>query len=138
MTSKVETFTAGEVLAVNVAAIEKELTAVWREAAEDKGHAVTRACRWNLVVRTDSIDAFNKVQAVVAEISVALPSRAIVLCLEDPHASTREISAGISAFCHLVDQGKRQVCTEEIILSAKGPAIEDCPAVVLALMLADL
>jgi glucose-6-phosphate dehydrogenase assembly protein OpcA len=139
--AETETYRA-DVSAVDAAAIEKELAHVWRAAAEaskeGEGHgAVTRSCRWNLVIETEAPEQSSEAQQLIGEISLALPSRAIVLCLEEPASADRHIDAAIATTCFLAGQGK-QVCTEQVLISARGSGVADVPAVVLALLVTDL
>lgn len=111
--------TAGSV-GVNVAGIEKELAALWREASRDR--QVTRACSWNLVVHTSDEEAFDAMKPVLDEAVRHVPSRVLVL-KPRPFASsgrTVEIEAWVSANCQVAPGGGKLLCTEEITVEARG------------------
>jgi hypothetical protein len=101
---------------VDVNAIEKSLSELWRGEKKDGDHAVTRAALWNVVAHTSSSDQ----HAMASE----------TLC----RASA---SSWISANCHRIGGGQ-QVCSEEIAIVAGGSYIDRVPPVVNALLIPDM
>src|SRR5262245_334306 len=72
----------GERAHIDVRAIERELTALWKQAADDQsegGQAVTRTCVLNLVVATTGGRAVDEVTATVGQLTARHPNRAIVV-----------------------------------------------------------
>lgn len=121
---------------VDVNAIEKSLAELWRanKGAEDTD-TLTRAALWNVVGHA-STDA-HRVEAseVLGRASAAVPQRTIVV-RSDP-AADAEMSSWISANCHLIGGGK-QVCSEEISITAGGDRIQRVPPLVNALLIPDM
>ncbi|MBI5837922.1 MAG: glucose-6-phosphate dehydrogenase assembly protein OpcA [Candidatus Eisenbacteria bacterium] len=123
---------------VDVAAIEAELAALWRSAADpDAGGAVTRACLWNVVAHSqDGVEA-DRLHEALARLSAALPSR-VVLVRTDAGAPEEHIDAWIAANCHLGEGGRGHVCTEEIVVAARGRTMSELPSLVRSLLAPDV
>ncbi|HVP39200.1 MAG TPA: glucose-6-phosphate dehydrogenase assembly protein OpcA [Candidatus Saccharimonadales bacterium] len=140
---------AGERKAVDVAAIEAELAALWRSAArsarrgagggdgEAPAEAVTRACLWNLVAHALDGAAADALQEELARLSVEVPAR-VVLVRTDAAAPEDHIAAWIQANCHLAEGGRGHVCTEEIVVAARGRTMSELPSLVRALLAPDV
>jgi glucose-6-phosphate dehydrogenase assembly protein OpcA len=81
MTDTIQPILFGEPRPANVAALEAELSALWRSAAEDARTqgAVTRACALTLLVYVESEEAAREVNRAVAEVTRQNPCRAIVM-----------------------------------------------------------
>lgn len=125
---------------VDIEAIERELHGLWRDAAEahagEAGQDVIRACIGNLVaVVTEA--RLETAADVVDALTVQHPCRALVIVL-DPAAPAAGLEASITARCHLPETGGKQVCCEQIVISARGDVADEVPALVLALLVADL
>ncbi|HEV8321972.1 MAG TPA: glucose-6-phosphate dehydrogenase assembly protein OpcA, partial [Myxococcota bacterium] len=155
---RVEQFSAGRELAVDVAAIERELSALWRAAsgtvaapaaaaeAATAEHAppaaVTRACLWNLMMRVgDGPGDFLAAKRLVDDLAPALPARVLVLCAEPeprPGSGLGELDASISANCVLAPGGGKSVCSEEITVTGRGRGTDHFPSVARALLVPDL
>ncbi len=140
-TSQLETFAAGMDTAVDVAGIERQLNELWQVAAEsgkDPGsRAVTRASLFNLVVYCETDAARDHATATISELTSRNPCRAIVLSAK-PDAPQPELSASITAHCHLAGGGRKQVCCEQISINAAGRSVTDLPGAVLPLLESDL
>ncbi len=137
MTATIEQFTRGESIPVALGAIERELGALWRKLADARGgEAVTRACLWNLIVRTDSEAGFAHAKRVVDEISPDLPARVLVLKTE--RQAPPSLRAWIEGNWHEAGGGRRQIGSDEITLVAGGEAVDDLAQVVRALLVADV
>ncbi|OYT70963.1 MAG: hypothetical protein CFK52_09625 [Chloracidobacterium sp. CP2_5A] len=125
---------------VDVAAIERELTELWKAAAEVKegsaDEAVMRVCLLNLLVFITDEARFGEVSEVVAKITESAPCRAIIL-YGNPAAPTDETQAWIASHCHLDDR-MRQVCCEEIRVAARGATIRYLARTVAPLIAPDL
>lgn len=125
--------------AVDVAAIERALGQLWAE--EENGAAagrrtLTRACMSNLVVFCSLPEDTGAVIEDLGAIVEQHPARVLLLMagtLGEPDA----IEAYVSAQCHLVGGGK-QVCSEQVRLSAGVSATARLPSVVRSLLMADL
>jgi len=125
---------------VDVTAIEKELTQLWKQAAEDTalGHSpVVRACSLNLIIFTEGADRASGLEEIVSQITVDHPSR-IFLMSADRAAARSNIEAWVSARCTLPVPGGKQVCCEEINLVACGTDADKIPSIVTSLLLPDI
>jgi glucose-6-phosphate dehydrogenase assembly protein OpcA len=126
---------SGEELSVDVAAIEKSLSELWRvEGAEAEG-AVTKAALWNVVAHTYSDQQRAFASETLSKASASVPQRTIVIRANV--ADESRINAWISANCHLLGDGK-QVCSEEIVVVAGGDRVAHVPPLISALLLPDL
>lgn len=142
-------FIQGEKLSVDVAAIEKELTALWQEVAVEQDseqtagapnenqRAVMRACTLNLVVIAYDDPTADQAAEAIAEFTSRHPCRAIVTVV-DAEAEKDELIAYVSAHCHLPVAGAKQVCCEQISVIARGQAVQEVPGTVLPLLIGDL
>jgi hypothetical protein len=117
---------------VDVTAIEKELTQLWKQAAEDtaSGDApVVRACSLNLVIFTEGADRASGLEEIVSQITVDHPSR-IFLISANRDAARPNMEAWVSARCSLPAPGGKQVCCEEINLVVSGTDANKVPSIV--------
>ena len=68
---------------IDVRAIERELNELWKQLAEgeenEHGRSVTRTCVLNLIVVTAGGRAAERATAVVAQLTVRYPNRALVV-----------------------------------------------------------
>ena len=119
---------------MDVAGIERELTAMWRASAEG-GDAVVRACTHNLVVACGSQEQVKEVSADVARVSASHPGRAIVIVRGGPGVSG--LDAWVSAHCTRGAGGAR-VCNEQVTLVAGSDAEELVPGTVLQILAEDV
>src|SRR4051794_85277 len=139
--SESDAFLQGQGIPVGLRDIESTLQQLWGPAAEMVGGPepehphVTRIVLANLVVERLVPEA-ESLRAVVEEVITRYPCRVIgVRAVDD---AEREITAEVSAICHLPDPGMPQVCSERIVLRA-GPGAEGLiPGAVRPLLEADL
>lgn len=129
--------TAMNDVAVDVSKIEKELADLWRAEQQDKDRAVTKAALWNVIAHTWSSQEQARATEVLARASAAVPQRTIIVHA-DPNEQEGEISSWISANCHLVGGGQKQVCSEEVSIVASGERVNHVPPLVKALLLPDM
>ncbi len=131
-TAKIQPF--GLSRQADVAALEAELSALWRSVAEDPAtrQAVTRACALTLLVYVDSEEAGREVSSLISEATRQTPFRAVIMIAE-PQATPTGLAAWVSAHCHLPAAGEKQVCCEEVTVQARGEAERDLDKVVLPL-----
>ncbi|HET9220922.1 MAG TPA: glucose-6-phosphate dehydrogenase assembly protein OpcA, partial [Roseiflexaceae bacterium] len=120
--------------------IERELSALWKQAADDQqegGQPVTRTCVLNLVVATAGGRAVDEVTATVGELTARHPNRAIVVGVV-PGAADELLDAWVQAHCQMPGPGRPQVCCEQITIEARGPAVARVPGTVLPLLVPDV
>jgi glucose-6-phosphate dehydrogenase assembly protein OpcA len=130
----------GQRTPVDVRAIERELTALWTQAAQDQnggGQAVTRTCVLNLVVATAGGRAVEEATEIVGELTARHPNRAIVIGAA-PDAADELLDAWVQAHCQMPGPGRPQVCCEQITIEARGPAVARVPGTVLPLLAPDV
>ena len=120
---------------VDVTAIEKSLSELWRGEKKEGDHAVTRAALWNVVAHTSSSDQHAMASETLCRAASAVPQRTIVV-RANPSADA-DLASWISANCHRVGDSQ-QVCSEEIAIVAGGEYIHRVPPVVNALLIPDM
>src|SRR5436189_2939220 len=96
---------------VDVTAIEKSLSELWRGEKKEGEHAVTRAALWNVVAHTSSSDHHATASETLCRAAAVVPQRTIVV-RANPSADA-DLASWISANCHRIGGGQ-QVCSEEI------------------------
>lgn len=138
---RVEKFTSGQAIGVDVNAIERDLAALWRQAAESAasagGKAVTRACSWNLIVHAPSEAEHQRAKSLVDAIVASVPSRTIVV-RPMPNAVGAEIEAFVTANCQVAPGGGKLLCSEEITIEARGRGLDHVPSLLRALLVPDI
>jgi glucose-6-phosphate dehydrogenase assembly protein OpcA len=125
---------------VDITAIEKELTQLWKQAAEDtaSGDApVVRACSLNLMIFTEGVDRASGLEEIVSQITVDHPSR-IFLISANRDAARPNMEAWVSARCSLPAPGGKQVCCEGINLVVSGTDADKVPSIVTSLLVPDI
>lgn len=123
---------------VDIAAIEREMNAFWQELGrEDAQGGVIRACVLNLVFYTDSRAAAREADEVLIEVTLAVPSRALLL-VADAAATEPTISAQVLSRCTLPTANSKQVCCEQVTITATGAQVNELPSIVAPLLLSDL
>ena len=138
---QLETFAAGTETAVDVAGIECQLQQLWRLAAESERdpsrRAITRACLFSLVVYCETEADRDQATATIGTLTSRHPCRAIVLLVQ-PELPQDELSASISAHCHLAGGGDKQVCCEQISIRAGGHGVGQLTGALLPLLESDV
>ena len=140
-TRQLETFAAGVETAVDVAGIERQLHELWQLAAESEKdpsrRQITRASLFNLVAFCETDSGRDHATETISALTSRHPCRAIVLMAE-PNELRTELSASISAHCHLAGGGRKQVCCEQISIHASGKSTNQVGSAVLPLLESDL
>ncbi|HEY0143388.1 MAG TPA: glucose-6-phosphate dehydrogenase assembly protein OpcA [Thermoanaerobaculia bacterium] len=126
---------ASDDLKVDAASIEKSLADLWRSEKQDGQKAITRAALWNVVAHTWTAEDHSHATDTLGRASASVPQRTIVIRAEPKGRD--DIASWISANCHLLG-GNRQVCSEEIAITASGESVEHIPPLVSALLLPDM
>ena len=138
---KLETFAAGVETAVDVAQIERQLHELWQLAAESGKESsqrqITRACLFNFVVCCGTEAERDRATETISMLTTRHPCRAILLMAQH-EAAQPELSAAISAHCHLAGGERKQVCCEQIAIRASGSGVDQLNTVVLPLLESDL
>jgi glucose-6-phosphate dehydrogenase assembly protein OpcA len=123
---------------VDVAAIEGQLTELWRGApGPDSAAPVIRACSLNLIVVAEEECRSSALAEMVGDVTVEHPARVFLANLER-HDPVSSVEAWISARCALPVPGHNQVCCEEIKLIARGSGVNTVASIVTSLLVPDV
>ena len=123
---------------INVDAIERELTALWQQASQDEENGgVTRASMFNLLVYVPSRAVAGKLDDMLTDITAARPCRAILI-VADADAPEETLTAEVTSRCTLPSASSKQVCCEQVTITAGGAQAAEVPSAVAPLLLADL
>ena len=122
--------------------VEHALASLWKPPpAQHEAAVASRICKGNLVVVGLSA-AWPRLSDVLGELSPLVPSRTVVLLLEeaDPSGSegVRGYRASVSALCHVPQPGRPQVCCEQIVLRSAVVEPEDLVRTFLPLLESDV
>lgn len=126
---------------VSVQEIERDLHKLWEQMAEatqvEDREPVMRSCVLNLMVYAPGERSVDEVGQIMAEVTTQHPSRIIVI-LPQHEADGPPLSAWVTTLCHLSAGGRKQVCCEQIMISAEGDGINQLPSLVRPLLVPDL
>lgn len=124
---------------VNVADIDRELFAMWKETDSEAAQqtAITRACMSNLVVYSSTLEHAAKINDELAVVVQHHPARVLHL-IGEANTGGAHIQAQVSAFCSFLGSPSTHVCSEQITLMAAGGAKQRLPSVVRSLLIGDL
>ena len=138
MSTSNEHLTGAQAPAINVDAIERQLTALWQQASKDEEQGgVTRASMFNLMVYVPNRAEASKLDEMLTEITAARPCRAILI-VSDGDAPEEMLTAEVTSRCTLPSASSRQVCCEQVTITAGGAQADEVPSAVAPLLLADL
>ena len=125
---------------VDVVSIERELTGLWKRASDDDTHEaspVVRACSMNLIVFTEDESRADDISSMVGDVTLEHPSR-IFLITADRRSASPYLDTWISARCSIPVPGGKQVCCEQINLTANGTEAKKIPSIVTSLLVPDV
>jgi len=122
---------------IDVGAIERELTALWQQASEDEDQGVIRSSILNLLVYAPHTSELSELDNILIDITAAHPSRAILM-IADRKASEAMLEAQVTSRCTLPTGTSKQVCCEQVTVTAAGDAVAEVPSAVAPLLLSDL
>ncbi len=163
--STVETnnFLSGRLAQVDVQKIERELKDLWRaidisktdpksdhspvkvtegkdavaSESETKPANVMRACTANIVLYSEDADAEVQASAILDEVAIRHPSRAILAISR--RSAEQRLEAWVSARCHMADaKSLKQICSEQITVRYDGEGTKELASVVSPLVIHDL
>lgn len=141
MINSTNTAALGERTHIDVRAIERELSQLWKQAAEgesgEKQRSVTRTCVLNLIVITGGGRVAERATEMIAKLTARHPNRAIVISAA-PNSPKDQLDAWVQAHCLLPSPGRSQVCGEQITIEARGAAVDRVPGAILPLLVPDV
>ncbi|MDQ6701594.1 MAG: glucose-6-phosphate dehydrogenase assembly protein OpcA, partial [Acidobacteriota bacterium] len=120
--------------------ILRELSELWVSLAKQPGDGeatgVLRACAMTLIAVVDESEDPAGVSETLAELMHEHPSRAIVIRL----SQSREpmLAARVLAQCWMPFGQRRQICCEQIEITASDASMPDLPGVIMPLTVPDL
>lgn len=116
----------------------KDLAALWEDLGRtdaEGSSGVIRACAMTLIAAVDCEDDAKGVTETIGQLMHEHPSRAIVLCIGSGAAP---ITARVFAQCWLPLGGRKQICCEQIEISAGVDLVPDLPKLLLGITVPDL
>lgn len=127
---------------LDVEAIERMLAELWKQTA---GHnqavgddAVLRARAADLMVFLNDESLLSDTQQIISELASFHPCRALLMA-GDRNAAARDIEMYVSAFCASQKHSdSRNLCCEEITLTAHGRFVSELPSAAVPLLVPDL
>ena len=122
---------------IDVGAIERELIALWQQASEDEDQGVIRSSILNLLVYVPHTSEAAEADELLTDITASHPSRAILMIVDRKTAEAR-LEAQVTSRCTLPTGTSKQVCCEQVTITASGDAVAEVPSAVTPLLLADL
>jgi glucose-6-phosphate dehydrogenase assembly protein OpcA len=117
----------------------KELADLWTSLAKEgqgEGSGVLRACTMTLVVAAEASDDWAKLGETLAALMPEHPARAISIHLSG--SGERALSERVYSQCWMPFGQRRQICCEQVEITASDSALLDLPPVVRPLAVPDL
>jgi len=122
---------------IDVGALERELTSLWQQASEDEDHGVIRSSILNLLVYVAEPSEARKTDEAITEITASHPSRALLM-IADREAAEPGLEAQVTSKCTLPTADSKQVCCEQVTITAAASGITELPSAIPPLLLSDL
>lgn len=123
---------------LNVAALERELTALWKGLGEEDPHSgVTRTCVLNLIILADAASIDHHLDETLIEVTEKHAGR-VILLTEDRETDVPVLDAWVTSRCTLPTSAARQVCCEQVTIKASAASIRETPSAISSLTLSDL
>jgi glucose-6-phosphate dehydrogenase assembly protein OpcA len=120
--------------------ILKELSELWVTLAKPSeaasGAGVLRACSLTLVVLAEETEDVSALCETIAALMPEHPARTIIIRLRG--SGERILSERVYAQCWMPFGQRRQICCEQVEITASDSALADLPPVVLPLAVPDL
>jgi glucose-6-phosphate dehydrogenase assembly protein OpcA len=119
--------------------ILRELAEMWTSLSKDPngaGEGALRACSMTLVTMAEEAEDFSALGETIAALMPEHPARTIVTRLRG--AGERFLDERVYSQCWRPFGQKRQVCCEQVEITASDAALGDLPSVILPLAVADL
>jgi len=120
--------------------ILRELADLWislgKESDPNQASGVLRACAMTLITLVEESEDTSDVWSVMAALMPEHPSRAIVIRFRP--SAERALSSRVFSQCWMPFGQRRQICCEQIEITASDASLPDLPPVILPLAVADL
>jgi glucose-6-phosphate dehydrogenase assembly protein OpcA len=131
----------GVPIAVDVTAIEQELTGLWKSALQSGNEgAVMRACSCNVVVVVRDGQEAGSLPDVLAKVAEWHPCRSLIAYRHANGAvsNSTNMNAWLRVVCSMAVAGGPQVCCETITVASHGNEIADLSNTLVSLLVPDL
>ena len=120
--------------------ILRELAELWVSLGKESDHGqpagVLRACTMTLITLVEEAEDPTDVWSTMAALMPEHPSRAMVIRFRQ--STARELASRVFSQCWMPFGHRRQICCEQIEISASDASLPDLAAVVLPLTVPDL
>jgi glucose-6-phosphate dehydrogenase assembly protein OpcA len=119
--------------------ILRELAEMWTALSHDptgEGDGALRACSMTLVTLAEEAEDFSALGEIIAALMPEHPARTLVVRLQG--AGERQLGERVYSQCWKPFGQKRQVCCEQVEITASDSALGDLPSVILPLAVPDL
>lgn len=123
--------------AIDVGAVERELTSLWQQASEDEDGGIMRASTLNLLVFVTNKSDAARLDDTLTEVTAEHPSRAILI-IADRQSQEPALTAQVTSRCSLPTATSKQVCCEQVTINATGSQVAEVPSAVAPLLVSDL
>lgn len=120
-----------------MAAIEKELTTLWKRASEEEDGGVVRASILNLLVYVPGDSDMGKLDEIMIDVTASHPCRAILI-IADHEAKQPVLTAEVTSRCTLPTPTSKQVCCEQVTITASESHLDEVPSTLAPLLISDL
>src|SRR5262245_60191286 len=114
----------------------KQLADLWTAEGKQGEAGVLRACSMTLCVIADPGDDPSAIGETMAALMPEHPARAIIIRLS--RAGERTLAERVYQQCWMPFGQRRQICCEQIEITASDSALADLPSVLLPLAVPDL
>jgi glucose-6-phosphate dehydrogenase assembly protein OpcA len=118
----------------------KELADLWVKSAREQppeiGTGVLRACSMTLIVVSEASEDAQQLGETIAALMPEHPARAILIRLRG--GGERSLTARVYSQCWMPFGQRRQICCEQVEITASDAALADLPPVILPLTVPDL
>src|SRR5438046_294055 len=135
-TEKIEKLETGQMKPFDQRVIERELRDLWKpkneEEAKKQKQTTVRACVLNFLIYEENADELEKLNETIIEITKHHLSRVILMSTK-ANSLNEGFFAEVSAICHVVPGRGKQICAEQVHVSAEGEAVKRLAAAVMPL-----
>ncbi len=124
---------------MKVTTIERQLDELWAsmtQMSDSEQQVVMRACVLNLVACASDQESLGEISEIMARVSNEHPGRFIVISLKKESQSP--IDAIVTAQCHPAEKGRKQICCEQIGITAGRQHMDHLSSFVRPLLIHDL
>jgi glucose-6-phosphate dehydrogenase assembly protein OpcA len=123
--------------AIDVSALERELTSLWKQVGGEEDSGIIRACLSNFLVYTPDVAGAGKLDEIIIDITSEHPARAILM-IADRTAADSKLEATVTSRCLIPTGMSKQVCCEQVTINASGAQVNEMPSAVVPLLISDL